>query len=127
MITVTPPPTEPFGLNATVGGFAVFLDLFAMKELARGDVARRKRFIATLDRGVEILFSVSNAAELSGPQGSSFREIRDFVDEIGPHWFPVELAPHLVLAREREGKTASECCFSGDFLKDYTRFRLAEH
>jgi hypothetical protein len=127
MITVRPDQTNPLSLHASVNGFAIYLDLFAMKELAKGEPARRKRFIGALDRGAEVLFSVANAAELSGPQGVSFREIRGFVDEIGPRWFPVELAPHLAVKRESEGKAASECCFCGDFLKDYMRFRLADH
>ena len=49
MITVKPHRTELLGLHASVGGLAVFLDLFAIKELAKGDTSRRKRFIALLD------------------------------------------------------------------------------
>jgi hypothetical protein len=37
MITVGSHPTDLFSLHASVDGFAVFLDLFAIKELAKDD------------------------------------------------------------------------------------------
>jgi len=120
MITVKPHRTELLGLHASVGGLAVFLDLFAIKELAKGDPARRKRFIALLDRGVEVLFSVSNAAELSGPQGPSSEKMREFLDEIGPHWFPVEFDPQVCIQRELELKDPLACCVSERLLKAFT-------
>ena len=83
MITVSPHPTELFGMRASVNGLTVFLDNFAIIGLAKGHPDRRRRFIAILNRGVDVLFSVSNAAELSGPQGDSFITIREFLDEIG--------------------------------------------
>lgn len=125
MIRVKPEQNSPLSLHASVGGLAIFLDAFAIKELARRDRSRRNRFIAAVHRGAEVLFSVSNAAELSGPQGESFLEIRDFMDEIGPHWFPVELDPMLVTQRERQGEPSDKSCFSGDFLKGYLQSRVS--
>jgi len=107
-------------MHASVGGLAVYLDVFAVKELAKGDPARRKRFIGLLDRGVEILFSVANAAELSGPQGASFDKMRAFLDEIGPPWFPVEFDPYVCIQRERELRDPLTCCFSERLLKTFT-------
>lgn len=122
MIAVSPHPTELFGMTASVNGLAVFLDNFAIKDLAKGDPVRRKRFIATLDRGVDVLFSVSNAAELSGPQGDSFVTIREFVDEIGTHWFPVEFDPHECIRREQELQNLPFFCER--LLKTFTAERL---
>jgi hypothetical protein len=85
---------------------------------------RRKWFVAPVHRGADVLFSVSNAAELSGPQGDSFLEIRAFMDELGPHWFPVELDPFVVVGREREGRPNGKCCFCDRFLKDYLASRV---
>jgi hypothetical protein len=102
MITVSPHPTELFGMRASLNGLTVFLDNFAIIGLAKGDPDRRRRFIATLNRGVDVLFSVSNAAELSGPQGDSFITIREFVDEIGTHWFPVEFSPYECIKRGQQ-------------------------
>jgi|ERR1035437_1741571 hypothetical protein len=64
-----------------------------IKELAKGDASRKRRFLAAVNRGAELLFSVANAAELTGFQDGSSREVRAFLEEIGPHWFPVELDP----------------------------------
>lgn len=66
---------------------------------------------------------MSNAAELSGPQGKSFLGIRAFMDGLGPYWFPVELDPFVVIGREKEGKASDQCCFCDRFLKDYTSAR----
>ena len=120
MITVGPHPTDLFSVHASVTGFPVYLDNFAIKELAKGDPARRRRFIGTLDRGVEVMFSVANAAELSGPQGPSFDKMRAFLDEIGPRWFPVEFDPQICIEREREKKDPATCCFSERLLKCFT-------
>jgi hypothetical protein len=106
-------------MHAVANGLTVFLDNFAIKELAKGDPARRRRFISTLDRGVEVMFSVANAAELSGPQGRSFDQMRAFLDEIGPHWFPVEFDPQLCISRERQLKDPATCCFSERLLKSF--------
>jgi len=124
MITVSPHPTELFSLQASVNGLTVFLDNFALKELAKGSKDRRARFITTLERGVEVMFCVSNAAELSGPQGRSFDEIRTFLDEIGTHWFPVESDPIICVKREQQSLNPMMCCFSENLLKVFTATRL---
>jgi hypothetical protein len=111
-------------MQASVNGLTVFLDNFALKELAKGNPDRRARFIATLDRGVEVMFCVSNAAELSGPQGTSFNEIRTFLDEIGKHWFPVEFDPTVCIRREQQSQNPMMCCFSESLLKAFTATRL---
>jgi hypothetical protein len=120
VITITSHPTELFGMHASVDGLPVYLDLFAIKELAKGNPARRKRFISLLNRGVEILFSVANAAELSGPQGASFDRMLAFLDEIGPRWFPVEFDPYVCIQRERELSDPLTYCFSERLLKTFT-------
>jgi hypothetical protein len=122
MITVSPHPTELFGMTASVNGLAVFLDNFAIISLAKGDSNRRRRFIATLNRGVDVLFSVSNAAELSGPQGDSFITIREFLDEIGTRWFPMEFDPYECIKRERQLQNLPFFCER--LLKTFTAERL---
>lgn len=57
------------------------------------------------------MFSVANAAELTGFQDGSFREVRSFLEEIGPRWFPVELDPHMVVKRELSGMRPEELLF----------------
>lgn len=109
----------PFTFNVTVSGLAVYLDNWAVIELAKGDPSRRRRFVQTLHSGADLLFSVTNAAELSGPQGNSANFVRSFLDEIGPHWFPVELDPYEVVKREQNGDTSAGHCICERFMKDY--------
>jgi hypothetical protein len=122
MITVSPHPTELFGMRASVKGLTVFLDNFAIIDLAKGNHDRRRRFVATLNRGVEVLFSASNAAELSGPQGDSFKTIREFLDEIGTHWFPIEFSPYECIEREKEQQELPFFCER--LIKTFTAERL---
>ena len=132
MIEVSPHPTELFGMKASVSGLAVFLDNFAIMDLAENDPNRRRRFIATLSRGVDVLFSVSNAAELSGPQGNSFRTTREFLDEVGAHWFPVEFDPYECVTREKRLQHLPFFCegllktFTAEHLRRSPEIKLAD-
>lgn len=91
MITAGINDQGELNLNACVGGLAVYLDNWAIHDLAKHDPARRKRFVDAIHSGADVMFSITNAAELSGPQGASAEAIKGFLNEIGPRWFPVEL------------------------------------
>jgi hypothetical protein len=123
MIEIKAQHNGKLDLFISMVGPAVFLDNFAIKELAKGNALRRRRFIAAINRGAELLFSVANAGELTGFQGGSFLEVRAFLEEIGPRWFPVELNPHDVVTRELSGKRPDESCFSDRFMRDYMGYR----
>jgi hypothetical protein len=125
MIEVKAQRNGKLDLFISIAGPAVYLDNFAIKELAKGDASRRRRFLAAVNRGAELLFSVANAAELTGFQDGSFREVKAFLEEIGPHWFPVELDPLMVVRREQSGKKADQSCFSDKFMRDYMGYRAA--
>jgi len=57
-------------IHTFVEGVAIYLDNFAIIDLAKGDPARRARFVRAIrDGGAELLFSVGNAVELLGPEG----------------------------------------------------------
>jgi hypothetical protein len=116
-----------FAINAMVNGLAVYLDNWAIIDLAKGDPGRRTRFIAAFHSGADLLFSVSNAVDLTGPQGASLEAVRMFLNEIGPHWIPVELDATEVVKREQSGATPSESCLSRNFLKDYFNVRIADY
>jgi hypothetical protein len=124
VIEVKPNQDSIVNLFVSTRGVAVFLDAWAIKKLAKHDPAVRRRFIEAVHGGADILFSVSNAVELTGPQGDSFAAIRSFMDDLGPYWFPVELDPVEVTKREKEGKPHDECCFCGRFLSDYLATKL---
>lgn len=57
--------------NMSVNGAVVYLDNWAIYDLAERDPLRRERFLSAVHSGIDLLFSVTNAAELSGPQGPS--------------------------------------------------------
>lgn len=121
MIRATSPLEGPsVTINASWAGLAIYLDHFALMDLAEGEAKRRQRFLSALrSKEADLLFSVTNAADLTGPLGNSLAAARDFLDEIGPHWFPVELDTFEVIERERRGATRSQCCLSERFLKDH--------
>lgn len=123
MIEIKSQGNGKLNLFISIAGPAVYLDNFAIKELAKGNPSRRERFLAAMNRGGELLFSVANAAELTGFQGGSFSNVRSFLEEIGPHWFPVELNPYDVVTRELSGKRPDESCFSDKFMRDYMGYR----
>jgi hypothetical protein len=114
-----------FSVNASLTGIAVYLDNFAIMDLAEGSTSRRERFLAAIQSGRSgLLFSISNVVDLTGPQGASLDAVRTFLDEIGPHWFPVELDPAIVVERERNGAVPAMTCLSERFLRDYFADRL---
>jgi hypothetical protein len=126
MIRATASVSGPaFEFKASVGGLAIYLDNWAIGELAEGDSSRRARFIRALRVGADLLFSVTNAAELPGPLGRSAEMVRAFLDEVGEHWFPVELNVLEVVNREKSGKDVSECCTAEEFMRAYFRNRTA--
>jgi len=114
-------------LNASARGPVVYLDNWAFINLAKGDAWRRQRFLSAVHSGVDLLFSVTNAAELSGPQGRSSHAIRAFLDEIGPRWFPAKHDPIEVIKCEIEGKRPDACCVDQHFLKSYVADRLRSY
>jgi hypothetical protein len=110
--------------RCTVQGVAVYLDNFALIDLAKGDTERRSRFLSALRSGAELIFSVANLVDLSGPQGKSQDVVRDFLREIGPRWFPTELDVIEISKREAAGMRGAASCISQQFVKDYFGFRV---
>ena len=113
----------PLEIIATVTGFAVYLDNWAIMNLAKGDTARRKQFVNAVSLGGDLLFSMANVVELCGPQGNSLEAAKRFLDELGPHWVPVELNPFVVCEREQNGESPSRSCMSRGLLEAYFKNR----
>jgi hypothetical protein len=111
--------------DLSVGGLAVYLDNWAILDLAKHNPARRQRFIDAMRAGADLMFSVTNAAELSGPQGRSADLVKEFLNEIGPRWFPTELDVMEVCKRESQGASPDACCVAKDFLKAYVASRMS--
>ena len=67
---------------------AVYLDNWAIIELANGDAKRRERFVTALKACGSLLFSFTNAIELGEAEGEPADRVGVFLDEIGAHWIP---------------------------------------
>jgi hypothetical protein len=113
--------------EASVNGIPIYLDNFAIKLLAKGDVSVRQRFVAALHNGADLLFSIANGVEISGAQGASALAIKTFLDELGPHWYPVDFNPQVVMEHEKAGLDPSRCCFAEELLRAYFVNRTSEH
>jgi hypothetical protein len=113
--------------ESTVNGIPIYLDTFAITALAKGDTSLRQRFVAALHNGADLLFSIANGIEISGAQGASALAIKTFLDELGPHWFPVEFNPHVVMEHEKAGLDPSRCCLAKELLRAYFANRTSEH
>jgi len=109
----------PITFNVTLRGLAIYLDTYALIHLAEHDLLLGKRLLPLFGNSLDLLFSVTNAAELAGSQGASFEAVKTFLNEIGPNWFPVELDAFEVVKRECNGARPGEACLSQGFLKDY--------
>lgn len=125
MIRATSSLDAPLMFTATVSGLAVYLDNWAIIDLAKGDPSRRQRFVAALCGHGDLLFSSANAAELIGPKGKSSDAVKSFLDQLGCHWVPVELNPFKIVEREQKGVGLAEACISPDFMQAYFRDRTA--
>ena len=119
MIRFTSENGKPVCIAEVKDRFGVYLDNHSIIDLAKGDASRRERFVHSLRRGGTLLFSLTNAAELAGPQGASAPAIRSFLNSVGPYWVPLELNPWRVVEREREGPVErapiSECFMEAYF------------
>lgn len=106
-------------VNVGVNGRFVYLDNWAIYDLAERDRALRRRFIDAIGAGIDLLFSVTNAAELSGPQGRSAQAVAKFLDRIGPRWFPARLDTTEVIKQEMNGVSSIDACLDRDFFRTY--------
>ena len=112
---------------ASVNGIAIYLDYFAIKTLAKGDGSLRQRFVAAVNQGADLLFSVTNGIEISAAQGASSKAIRAFLDDLGPHWYPVELDSLEIVKREQAGKSPSKCCLAEGLLTAFFSDKTSDH
>jgi hypothetical protein len=112
--------------RATLRGLGIYLDNWAIYDLAEDDPSRRNRFVAAVRSGVaDVLLSVTNVAQLAGPQGSSFDAIKEFLNAIGPYWFPLEMNIFSVREREQRGEVLPQSCIAEEFMTAYFQNRTS--
>jgi hypothetical protein len=107
---------------AETKGYGIYLDNDSLIDLARGQASRRGRFVDVLHTKATLLFSWANAIEVAGPQGASADAVRALLDNIGPHWIPLQLNPWEVMKREQAG-LAAEAAVSTKFMEAYFQRR----
>jgi len=105
--------------------YGVYLDNFALKDLAKGSASRRDRFIKALHFRGTLLFSEANALEIAGPQGDSALAIRSFLDSIDHYWVPLRMDSWEIVAREEAGLSTG-APISEQFLGGFFQERTAE-
>lgn len=122
MIRFTSEDGNPLCLAELKDRFGVYLDNDSLIELARGSQPRRSRFVEALRRRGTLLFSLTNAVELAGPQGATANAVREFLDSVGRNWVPLELNPWTVVERERAGEV-ERAAVSERFMEAYFQRR----
>ncbi len=116
----TYPTAQGIGIRATVRRMGIYLDNWAIIDLARGDGARRDRVLYAIRSGADLMFSPTNAAEILAPDyASSAPEVRAFLDAIGPCWFPVEGPDILGVMRREAAGEGVESCTSTWFINTF--------
>ena len=111
---------------AKLEGVAVYLDNWAIIELANGDAKLRERFVTALKACGSLLFSFTNSIELGEAEGEPANRVRTFLDEIGAHWIPIELNPWTVMDREMARQTQPTPCISMLFIEAFVKDRMYE-
>ena len=105
----------------------VYLDNCAIKAFAKGDARLRQRVIRAVRNGGDLLFSASHAIEATGPQGKSSRAFNSFLNQLGAHWYPIHANVFVVVEREKQGMSRSDCSFDGELLRAYFQANTAKH
>jgi hypothetical protein len=111
---------------AKLEGVAVYLDNWAIIELANADAKRRERFVNALKSCGSLLFSFTNSIELGEAEGEPAERVRTFLDEIGANWIAIELNPWTVMDREIAGQTNLAPCISTLFMETFVKDRMYE-
>ncbi|MGD0263651.1 MAG: hypothetical protein ABSD47_01695 [Candidatus Methylomirabilota bacterium] len=99
---------------------SIYLDHWALRRLSE-DSGLSRRFLFAFKHRATLMFSVMNAAEIArdaSPQRA--QQVRDFLKELGPHWFPMTIDPFRIINAEDTGKTPDGLapCASVEFLTD---------
>jgi hypothetical protein len=116
MVTKT---NDHYDIKTTLRQPGVYLDQDSLADIARTDT-RRRHFLSTFGKKGTLLFSWTNAFDLSGPQGDSAAKIRDLLRGVGPHWVPLEMNPWKVVKKETGQEPSNGTpCVSESFLRAY--------
>lgn len=95
----------------------IYMDNWALSDFST-DASLRQRFLKLFkDRGT-LAVSVMNAVEIASHHGEERPELRSFLGEIGPHWFPLTTSSDKVMEAQETDHDTQSGCFSEAFLSD---------
>jgi hypothetical protein len=126
MIRFTCADSHRVELDASASGLRVYLDHWAIIELARHNSSRRRRFVEAICAKGDLLFSFANIAESVGLKGKSAEVVKDFLNSLGANWVPVELSEE-VIRLEMTGADSTRNFLSKELLEAYVPNRMATH
>ncbi|MFZ1008757.1 MAG: hypothetical protein WAN65_18105 [Candidatus Sulfotelmatobacter sp.] len=112
---------------ASVKSVAVYLDNWAVKTFAKNNPQLGERFIRAIRSGGDILFSTSHAIEALGPQDGSSDAFKSFLNQVGPHWYPIAGNIFAVLEREQRGMSRTDCAYGEELLTAYFQTNTASN
>jgi hypothetical protein len=98
----------------------LYLDHWAIRRLSE-DPVRGGRFLAAFEHRGTVMFSLMNVVEIArDADGHRAKQIRDFLERLGPHWVPMTIDPIRIINAEDSGTTpdGANPCVSAAFLSD---------
>jgi hypothetical protein len=94
----------------------IYLDNWALSDFST-EASWRKQFLNLFEDRGTLAVSLMNVVEIASP-GKKRSDLRSFLEEIGPHWFPLTVSPFKVMQAQETGHHPESGCFSEAFLKD---------
>jgi hypothetical protein len=99
----------------------IYLDHWGALRRLSENPALGDRFLGAFAHRGTVMFSLMNAAEIARDASPDrARQIRAFLDRLGPYWVPMTIDPHRIIAAEETGTVADGMrpCVSVEFLTD---------
>ncbi len=98
----------------------IYLDHWALRRLSENPTLGNRFLVAFKHRGT-VMFSLMNVAEIARDASQQrAQQIRDFLAQLGLHWFPMTIDPFRIINAEETGKVPDGLppCASLQFLTD---------
>jgi len=98
----------------------IYLDHWALRRLSE-NLTLGARFLGAFTRRGTVMFSLMNVAEIARDASPHrAKEVRDFLESVGPYWIPMTIDPVRIIDAEERGETAHgpHPCLSVGFLTE---------
>ncbi len=83
----------------------IYLDHWALRRLSENPTLGNRFLVAFKHRGT-VMFSLMNVAEIARDASQQrAQQIRDFLAQLGLHWFPMTIDPLRIIDADQTGKT----------------------